>query len=129
MTPVSSRRASRSDRPAILLVEDDAPFRAMMTALLTDAGYDVAGAADHRAALAVIEAGQRLDLLVTDVVMPRGVSGFTLARMVRLRRPKLKILYMTGYDIPASVRPTIGPILRKPVGREPLIAAIRGLVH
>jgi len=89
----------------------------------------VAAAADHRGALEIIEAGQRVDLLMTDLVMPSGIGGFTLARMARLRRPGLKILYLTGYDIPEDARRTSGRILRKPLAREPLIAAIRELIH
>src|SRR5258706_15329308 len=102
MKAASSPRASRSDRPAILLVEDDAAFRAMLTALLTDSGYDVAGAADHRAALEVIEAGGRLRLLVSHVLMARGVGGFTLAPMARPPPPKLKVPYINRYEIPAG---------------------------
>ena len=69
------------------------------------------------------KAKDQVDLLVVDLVMP-GVNGFALARMARMRRHDLKVVYVTGYDdIP--VIEAMGPILRKPVGAEMLVATVR----
>jgi CheY-like chemotaxis protein len=53
-----------------------------------------------------------------------GVNGFALARMAHLRRRDLKIVYVTGYDN-VPVREARGPILRKPVMPDTLVAAVR----
>lgn len=120
---------SRTDRPAILLVDDDDALRRQLSALLTNSGYRVRHAGDHRRALAIIESGGPLDLLMTDLVIPRGVGGMTLARMARVRRPSLKIVYITGYDVPADQRDADVPILRKPLAPGPLLAAIHALLQ
>src|SRR4051812_28682808 len=93
------QRRATSDRPAILLVEDDAGFRQATQSLLERAGYEVLAVADYRPALEILESSRRLDLLLTDIVMPDRIHGLALARMGRMRRPALKIIYMTGYDL------------------------------
>jgi DNA-binding response OmpR family regulator len=120
---------SRTDHPAILLVEDDPALRRQLAALLIASGFSVSRAADHRRARAIIEAGGPLDLMMTDLVLPTGISGFTLARLARMRRPDLKILYFTGHDLPEDVGESAGPILKKPLDRDPLLATIDGLLQ
>lgn len=126
---VAGRPRRRSDRPAILLVEDDEALRSLLAEQLKEAGFAVALAGDHRDALAIIESGDRLDLLIADLVIPSGIGGLTLGRLARLRRPRLKLLYFTGYDIPAGPRDPGGPILRKPLAPDNLLSAIDGLLH
>ncbi|HEY0911111.1 MAG TPA: CHASE3 domain-containing protein, partial [Bradyrhizobium sp.] len=70
----------------ILVVEDDALVRNFVTAQLQSLGYKTVAAADSRAALQLIEAGQAFDLLFTDVVIPGGMSGRELADEVAKRR-------------------------------------------
>jgi CheY-like chemotaxis protein len=69
------------------------------------------------AALDVIE-GKRIDLLLTDVLMP-GLHGFNLARMGRLRTPELRVLYISGFmEIETIVQdegPRLGKLLSKPI--------------
>jgi len=79
-------------------------------------------------ALEVLEGDQPVDLLLTDVVMPDSVNGVALSRMARLRRRDLKVLYMTGYEIPGIDREALGPILRKPVDDETLLEEIARLL-
>ena len=78
------------------------------------AGFEVSLASDHRLALRILEGAQPLDLLITDLVMPNGINGFALARMGRMRRLDLRVLYLTGYDLP--MEEGIGKVLRKPIG-------------
>jgi hypothetical protein len=59
-----------------------------------------------------------VDLLITDLVVPNGVNGFALARMARLRRLDLKVIYLTDIDVPTEE--AIGKILRKPLALEVL---------
>ena len=51
-------------------------------------------------ALEVLEAERPIDLLITDIVMPGSVNGIALSRMARLRRRDLKVVYLTGYNVP-----------------------------
>ncbi|HUN39683.1 MAG TPA: response regulator [Acetobacteraceae bacterium] len=108
----------------ILLVEDDEAASAAYSRMLRRAGYDVTAAGDFRLALDTLEADQPLDLLVVDIVMPGSVNGLALSRMARLRRQGLKVIYMTGFNIPGAEREALGPILRKPVDEAELLAEV-----
>jgi CheY-like chemotaxis protein len=96
--------------------------------LLSREGYGVTFATGFQGALEILEADQPLDLLLVDIVMPEGVNGIALSRMARLRRRDLKVMYLTGYSIPGVEREALGPILRKPVDDELLLAEIATLL-
>jgi PAS domain S-box-containing protein len=81
----------------ILVVEDDDALRAYAAEILQELGYHVIEACNGVAALAVLEGDEHIDLLLSDVVMPGGVNGRQLADEALLRRPDLKVLFMTGY--------------------------------
>ncbi|WP_441235851.1 CHASE3 domain-containing protein [Bradyrhizobium sp. 930_D9_N1_4] len=87
----------------IFVVEDDTLVRNFVTAQLQSLGYNTVAAADSRAALQLIGAGQAFDLLFTDVVIPGGMSGRELADEVAKLRPGLKVLYTSGYTDNAIV--------------------------
>jgi two-component system, cell cycle sensor histidine kinase and response regulator CckA len=82
----------------ILVVDDTEPLREMINRVLTGFGYTVLVANDGAQAISVSEKyhGQ-IDLLLTDVVMP-GIGGPELAVRLRMRRPTLRVLLMSGYD-------------------------------
>ena len=85
-------------RPGFVLVVDDEPFFAgAATEMLLHAGYLATFALDAKAALREIETNPDIDLLLTDVVMPGGVSGLDLARDARRLRQDLKIVVVSGY--------------------------------
>jgi two-component system cell cycle sensor histidine kinase/response regulator CckA len=84
-------------RGAVLLVEDQEGVRQSTTRILEMAGYDVVSAEDGVAALALYPDAP-VDLLVTDVIMPRGVSGKDLADRLRADRPELPVVFMSGYS-------------------------------
>ena len=114
-----------SANPAhILIVDDDTVSGEAMANLLRREGHDVLQVPDYELALKRLEAAEPLDLLLTDIVMPNRVNGVALSRMARLRRPHVKILYMTGYDIPGVEDEALGPILRKPISDERLLAEV-----
>ena len=79
----------------ILVIEDDDATRYAMARTLEAAGYEVAQAHDYRDALPILEGEGQIDLLVVDLVVP-GVNGFALARMGRIRRHDLKVVYVTA---------------------------------
>jgi CheY-like chemotaxis protein len=106
----------------VLVVDDDEVFRNTTASILRSAGYRVQSAPDYRLALEILERGDPVDLLVLDIVMPDRVNGFALARMARLRRPRLKVIYISGFDIPpATGEEALGPIIRKPLDNDQLL--------
>jgi CheY-like chemotaxis protein len=107
----------------ILVVDDDDGFRYSLEKCLRAAGFDVAGARDYRDALPLLDKGDRVDLLVTDIVMPHKVNGFALARMGRMRNHDLKVLYITAFEVPTQE--AIGKILRKPVTGEQIVQEVQ----
>lgn len=87
----------REGAETILLVEDEEPIRALVRIALEERGYTVLAAADGVAALELADAhAGRIDLLITDVVMPR-MGGRVLADHLIRRRPGIKVIYMSGY--------------------------------
>lgn len=102
-TPPSSERVPWGDE-TILLVEDDASVRQIARIALEAHGYTVYEADNGRNALAALLAAQGpIDLLLTDVVMPE-LGGRQLAELVRVQRPTLKLLFMSGYIDDAVTR-------------------------
>jgi CheY-like chemotaxis protein len=89
--PESVRRAT------VLVVEDDEDIREFAASVLRDAGYEVCEAADGVAALEILRSERPLDLLLTDVLMPGGVSGQEVAGEARARAVPIKVLYASGY--------------------------------
>jgi CheY-like chemotaxis protein len=111
----------------ILLVDDDRDVRVTLSEMLRSAGHEVIEADGGIAALTVIEAAGSLDLLLTDVVMP-GLNGFNLARMAIVKRPSLKLLYLTAFaETELVARDTgsrYGRMLTKPIAIGALLAEI-----
>lgn len=90
--------ASPCGEETILLVEDEPGVRGLVKRALEQLGYTVLEAADPDAASLICQTHRgRIDLLVTDVVMP-GTSGRKLAEMLVGLRPELKVLYLSGYS-------------------------------
>jgi hypothetical protein len=116
----------------VLLVEDEPEVRELLVQTLSQAGYTVVAAANGRAALEAFEApGPRIDIIVTDVVMPE-TSGPALARAARAQRPDLKVLFISGYaDEGATgemVQDASTRYLQKPFNRNQLLRGIAELL-
>ena len=112
----------------VLLVEDDAAVRAVTESLLTDFGCRVEGAPDGPTALGRLQAGERFDLLISDIVMPGGMSGVELARAARARDARLPIVLTSGYAgerLGEGAEALTWPLLRKPFRAEQLGMAVR----
>ena len=80
----------------ILIIEDDRAVRETTVRLLARAGFRVTAAEDRHGALAALAAPEKIDLVVTDVIMPEQ-SGPELVRILRKERPDLAALYVSGY--------------------------------
>ncbi|VTT98221.1 hypothetical protein, partial : Multi-sensor hybrid histidine kinase OS=Chloroherpeton thalassium (strain ATCC 35110 / GB-78) GN=Ctha_0688 PE=4 SV=1: PAS_9: PAS_4: PAS_3: PAS_9: HisKA: HATPase_c: Response_reg [Gemmataceae bacterium] len=95
---------ARGGTEVVLLVEDQSDVRRFTRVALESYGYTVVEAADGPAALAAAARPEhRIDMLLTDVVMP-GMSGRQVAEALRARRPDLRVLYVSGYTDDAVVR-------------------------
>ena len=81
----------------ILVVEDDDELRKFASGVLKELGYQVVSAGSGADALEILSGSHRVDLLLTDVVMPGGINGRQLADQADGHRPGLRVLYMTGY--------------------------------
>lgn len=95
-TPAASHAAGRS--VLVLLVEDDPEVRRVVRRQLLELGHPVIEAADGREALAMLNQVQEIGIVVSDVVMPGGIDGPTLARSVRSQRSDVGVLLMSGYE-------------------------------
>jgi CheY-like chemotaxis protein len=117
---------------SILVVEDEADVRSYLVETLRDLNYRVREASDGAAALALFETDpSRIDLLLTDIVMP-GINGRQLADELRRRQAELKVLFMTGYYRDAVVHQgRLGSgvsLLQKPLSQTLLAARIRDIL-
>ena len=97
MAPVTRGASeSLSGSETVLLVEDETSLRDIVCQSLEASGYRVLSAASGAEALALNRAESRVDLLITDVVMP-GMGGRRVAEVIRATRPHLRVVYMSGY--------------------------------
>lgn len=113
----------QQDRQTILVVDDEAEVRDSTALLLETLDFVVLAAQDAQSAIAVLEQDETIDLLLTDMVLPGGVSGTELARQALARRPDLKILLTTGR--PELVEDEEFPIIEKPFRMAALADKIR----
>ncbi|USJ27010.1 response regulator [Ensifer adhaerens] len=81
----------------ILVVDDEPLVRMVAVEILEELGYEVLEASDGPSALKMLDARPTIDLLVTDVGLPNGMNGRQLADAVRVQRPGLNVLFVTGY--------------------------------
>jgi CheY-like chemotaxis protein len=81
----------------VLIVDDEPAVRQLVVELLHDLGYVALQAEDGPSGLRILESGQRIDLLVSDVGLPGGMNGRQLADAARMLRPLLPVLFITGY--------------------------------
>lgn len=89
--PGSSHRAE-----TVLIVEDEEAVRELASEFVRSAGYTVLTASDGQQAIAIVEGGKHIDVLLTDVVMPK-MRGPELAMRLRALQIETKIIYMSGY--------------------------------
>lgn len=85
----------------VLVVEDDVEVLQVAVETLRALGYEVLTATDGPSALSKLRHGRPVDLLFTDVVMPKGMSGIELARQARALKPDLRVLLASGYPLSA----------------------------
>ena len=115
----------------MLVIEDEASVRELVIEVLDDLGYRALEAADGPAGLRLLQAGERIDLLVTDVGLP-GMNGRQVAEAARALRPGLKVLFITGYaENAALANGFLEPgmeLMVKPFAVEALAARVREMI-
>ena len=124
--------AEGTQSETILVVEDDPDLRTYLTEILRNLNYEVLAVPHAQSALTILlQAERRVDLLLTDIVMP-GINGRELGRRAQEMRPELPILYMTGYSRNAVVhhgRLDEGvELLQKPVSQTEVATRVRELL-
>ncbi|WP_261300341.1 PAS domain-containing protein [Sphingomonas alpina] len=116
----------------VLVVDDEAAVRMLVAEVLDEMGLKTIEASDGPAGLAILDSSARVDLLITDVGLPKGMNGRQLADAARIKRPDLKILFITGYAENAVVgNGHLDPgmhILTKPFAMDALGGRIRELI-
>jgi CheY-like chemotaxis protein len=114
---------------AILVVEDEEALRRFVARTLEEFGYNVLEASGPGKGIALAKRHRRIDLLITDVVMPR-MNGPELAERVRAIRPGIRVLYIPGYTGGGLSHRGVGVVekearlLVKPFGAEALLQAV-----
>ncbi|HZF09837.1 MAG TPA: ATP-binding protein [Thermoanaerobaculia bacterium] len=118
-----------SGSETLLLVEDEEEARAVLRQILTGKGYRVLSAASGDEALALAaETAEHLDLLVTDVTMPR-MKGPELATRLLASRPGMRVIYMSGYNEEPLLGGEDAPLcLQKPFSAQALAQAVRSVL-
>ena len=113
----------------ILFVEDDEATRYAIARMLEHSGFRVLAASGFSEAMAAIEGGESIDLMLTDVKLQAGMPhGFALSVMAQSKRPYLRVLFVSGFrdvlDVDHAPRAD-GRILLKPVDPDDLVKAVR----
>ncbi|TWT14119.1 ATP-binding protein [Reyranella sp. CPCC 100927] len=133
-TPIAVRSAGAAPggNESILVVEDDAQMRDLVQAHLSGLGYHVLVAGNGIEALDILMGPERIDLMLSDLVMPGGLTGLQLSEQAARVRPGLRILFAAGYpqgalDAPEGRDEAPAP-LHKPYRRGELATRIRELL-
>ena len=127
--PLSERGVTEGDTPRggekVLLVEDNPEVQETAGMLLDQLGYRVFRAQSAAAALQLLQSGEAVDLVFSDVIMPGELDGMALARQVKEEYPDVAVLLTSGYAKAANAQEAGFPILRKPYKLATLARAIR----
>jgi two-component system cell cycle sensor histidine kinase/response regulator CckA len=118
-------------RETVLVVEDQPDVHQFVTYALTTYGYRVVAAANGVEALSLFENAERIDLILTDLVMPH-IGGLELANRLKQRWPGLKVIFMSGYDRLAVIQQggsnERAEFIQKPFSPDQLAAKVRAVL-
>jgi PAS domain S-box-containing protein len=130
--PEEQQRHVRAGSGTILLVEDEPDVRELTRRVLERGGYMVVPVASAREGLLVAEGSTALDIVVTDVVMPGGMSGVEMGERLSRSRPKLPVLYVSGYTEDVKFHSPAGMhglhFLGKPFQPDELLARVKSVI-
>jgi PAS domain S-box-containing protein len=130
--PELSQAARAEAGDTVLIVDDEPSVRMLVTEVLGELGYTAIEAADSVSGLKVLQSDVRIDLLITDVGLPGGMNGRQMTDAARQRRPKLKVLFITGYAENAAIsNGHLEPgmhVLTKPFAMDKLASKIKDII-
>jgi PAS domain S-box-containing protein len=116
----------------VLVVEDEPIVRSLIVEVLDELGYQAIEAVDGPSGLAILQSSQKIDMLITDIGLP-GLNGRQIADAALLKRPDLKILFMTGYAESAALANGVleagMQMITKPFAMETLAKRIREIIE
>ena len=129
--PVRAPAENEVSQPTLLLVEDQAAIRSLLSSVLSDRGYRVLEAIDGAEALEVVASCEHpIHMVVTDVVMPQ-LSGPDMVTQLRSQDPNLAVLYVSGFhqdSVLAAGDEAPTAFLRKPFGIAALVTVVGELI-
>lgn len=114
------------DEPIVLLVEDEPAVRGLFAMCLRKDGYFVVEASNGQEALSLVEQAGRVDLVVTDVVMPV-MKGTELAQRLREKYPSLRFIFVSGYVVHDELGPN-AELLQKPFLKGDLLKRVAAIL-
>ena len=121
----SISKGAGARRGQLLLVEDDQEVSSLTKEMLTSLGFSVVHVSSAEAALGALANARAIEFVVSDIMMPGGVSGLQLAREIRRRHPHLPIALTTGYvESAAGMEDDEFSLLLKPYTLDELAAAL-----
>jgi PAS domain S-box-containing protein len=127
--PLSETSTAAAEPPrggeTVLLVEDNLEVQETVGMLLNQLGYRVFRARSAATALQLLQAGEAVDLVFSDIIMPGELDGMALARQVKEEYPDIAVLLTSGYAKAVNTLEANFPILRKPYQLATLARAIR----
>ena len=130
--PALSEVYSSGQRRTVLVVDDEPTVRLLIAEVLDDLSYTSLEAIDGPSGLRIIRSDAPIDLMITDVGLPGGMTGRDLAAAARAERPGLAILFITGYAESAALGDGIAEpgtmVLTKPFSIDALTSHIRELI-
>ena len=119
------------EKLTVLVAEDEAMLRAVVRETLRRSGFHVLEAADGADGLEILKSATPIDLLLTDIKMPR-LNGYQLAEACLSLRPATRVILMTGYAdemVPDAIRAASIPVLRKPFDFANLAKSVREAIE
>jgi CheY-like chemotaxis protein len=125
---LTSDDTDRAPRPMVLVVDDSPEVAEVTSSLFEHLGYDTIYRDSAEAALKLLEDGNRVDLVFSDIVMPGKIDGVGLASEVQARYPRLPVILTTGYSDAVQTAPPNLPILRKPFDADALRNLLQGMM-
>ena len=131
--PTRAEQVSKASGETILVVEDDPKVLRLTVTRLEELNYHVVAASNGPEAIEILKGNKTIDLVLSDVVMPGGMTGFDVAAKAMVLRPNLKILLSTGYAKGIEPRDNAKSkvthrVLRKPYGLKELARTLRELL-
>jgi CheY-like chemotaxis protein len=127
----AATRTDQEKMPAVLVVDDEPVICMLACDYLRDAGYRTLEAHNAQQAIDLLEKGERVDVVSSDVQMP-GMDGFELQRWLRQHRPRVKVLLSSGVENVKAASGYMGPprwLIFKPYDMADLEKRIRDLVR